>query len=131
MDDGKVTKIAVVITMVVILLAAIGIAFVITNGNSSVEQINARKSDYITGVVNAVNETNDVIENIAVNNSVNNTTNTTVTNTNTNTVNQTELPKGYSEVNETVWATTTVRVRKTPSTDSDSNIIGSLFQNNH
>ena len=129
MRENKITKIAVGVTIAVILFAAIGIAFVVTNGNNSQEQINAKKSDFITGVVNGI--TND-IENVAVSNETNNsvtnssadnTTNTTSNSTKTNT----SLPAGYSAVDEDVWATTTVRVRKSPSTDSDSNILGSLF----
>ncbi len=126
-DGNKVTKIAVTVTIAVIIFAAIGIAFFVTGGIKSEEQINAKKSDFITGVINGI--TND-IQNVVVDNSVENITTTNTTNSNTTNTTNTEalnipVEEGYTKVNETVWATTTVHVRKTASTNGE--ILGSLF----
>ncbi len=136
----KITSIVAACSIVAIIVIACIIAFAISRGSNEsqvakeenkkqekVEQVDPN-SEFVAGVTNTATQVienkNEILSNEVAN--TNSVLNTTTNTTNTNTVvEKTPLLEGYTAADETVYATTTVHVRQSPSTESES--IGSLF----
>ena len=131
----NITSIVIVVLLFVIIIGIVIGAFFVSSGSKDANKAEESKtaiqqeikqdpnSDFVAGVVDNSTQVVEDDNKVAENTTVANTTNTTTTDF-SNKTNAT-VENGYTPVDETVYATTTVRVRPDASTNKDP--IGSLF----